>query len=377
MSAGWVVLLTCGGLLAWGWFGYPLLMLVLARLLPRRRTPPPPVPLPTVTVVVATRESRSAVSERVTNLLESDYPPALLNVVVCVDASVGAPLRAELGTLAGARVTVIDGDPGGGKASSVNAGVRSATGEVLVFTDTQQRFEPGAVMALVAALAADPRVTVVGGALYLPGDRPGARRSPVEWYWAAERALRSAEARLHSTIGVSGSIYAMWRRAWVPMRTGLILDDVFVPMQQVMDGHRVAYTLHARAWDARRTDAAGEKVRKVRTLTGNFQLVAWLPALLLPVRNPVWFQLVNHKLLRLASPWLAAGAAVSGAAVLAASASPAMLQAGFYSVAAGLGACLLPPVRRRVMPLVSWVISLNAALVKASLNGLRGQWDVW
>ena len=58
---------------------------------------------------------------------------------------------------AGPRVTVLDGDAAGGKAASVNAGVRAATGEVLVFTDTQQRFEPEAIDALVASLQSHPR----------------------------------------------------------------------------------------------------------------------------------------------------------------------------------------------------------------------------
>ena len=39
--------------------------------------------------------------------------------------------------------------------------------------------------------------------------------------------------------------------------------------------------------------------RKVRTLTGVLQLCAWLPRLLVPIRNPVWVQFVSHKLLRL------------------------------------------------------------------------------
>ena len=43
--------------------------------------------------------------------------------------------------------------------------------------------------------------------------------------------------------------------------------------------------------------------RKVRTLAGNLQLVSRLPAALLPWRNPVWLQLLSHKLARLVVPW--------------------------------------------------------------------------
>ena len=61
------------------------------------------------------------------------------------------------------------------------------------------------------------------------------------------------------------------------------------------------------------TDAGDEFRRKVRTLTGNFQLASRLPSALLPWRNPVWLQFVSHKL-------LAAGGAVGPAPARATSA---------------------------------------------------------
>jgi hypothetical protein len=59
----------------------------------------------------------------------------------------------------------------------------------------------------------------------------------------------------------------------------------------------------AHAFDRLPDNPHDEFRRKVRTLSGNFQLLARLPALLLPWRNPVWFQLMSHKLMRLVVPW--------------------------------------------------------------------------
>ncbi len=376
MTIASAVLVCSVAVLAWTWFLYPAVMVALARLLPRV-TPPDPTHWPHVSVVIASRDEPAAVSARLADVFAADYPPSRLDVVLAIDPSSSPERAAALFALAGNRVQVVPGDAPGGKSASVNAAVRASTGEVLVFTDTQQRFESSAIRALVRALLADARVTVVGGALHLPGDRPGASRSPVEWYWAGERLLRAAEARVHSTIGVSGSIYAMRASAWVPIPAGLILDDVFVPMQQVLQGARVAYTLDARAWDVRRTDHESERVRKVRTLTGNFQLMAWLPVLLVPFRNPVWLQFVSHKLLRLASPWVALVAGLSLVALLVRMLATVPLG---WVLAAGtlvVGAVFLPPSGRRVRALARWVASLNGALVQASINGVRGRWDVW
>ena len=58
--------------------------------------------------------------------------------------------------------------------------------------------------------------------------------------------------------------------------------------------------------------------RKVRTLAGNYQLFAHMPALLAPFRNPIWFETVSHKVLRLAAPWLLLGLAAASAGAAAA-----------------------------------------------------------
>src|SRR5690606_33314040 len=47
-----------------------------------------------------------------------------------------------------------------------------------------------------------------------------------------------------------------------------------------------------------------ETVRKRRTIAGCAQLVINQPRWLLPWRNPVWWEFISHKLLRLVSPLL-------------------------------------------------------------------------
>lgn len=375
----WAWLLTGSvGVLAWTWAAYPTLMWVLGKLAPAPRLAPLVQP-PRVTAILATRDDPSLTAARVADFLAADYPADRLDVVVGVDASSPERLEAVRALCAGPRVRVVASDAGGGKAAGLNAAVREATGEILVFSDAQQRFAPDAIAIMVTRLASDPRLGAVGGALQLPGDRPGAGgRSPVEWYWWMERHLRASEARVHSTVGVSGSIYTMWRRDWVPMPPQLILDDVWLPMRLVLAGRRVAYELTALAWDARSTSAAQEQVRKVRTLTGNFQLMAWLPALLVPFRNPVWAQFISHKVLRLSTPWMVLLAALSGAVLLALSVPRSVLIWIIAALVTLLAAAMIIPRLRSVTTRgVGWVWSLQVAVVQATMNGVRGRWDVW
>ncbi|HEU4630932.1 MAG TPA: glycosyltransferase [Gemmatimonadaceae bacterium] len=361
------------------WLGYPLVVALLARL--RRAHPsrqsgdPAPGLAPLVSVVVASADPAAQIAARVHDLLAATYPADRLEIVLALDAVNGRARPEELAGLDG-RVRVVPGDLPGGKAATLNAGVRAAAGDLLVFTDTHQRFEPGAIAALVAALRADARLGAVSGALALSGGRRA--RTPAEWYWLLERTLRANEARLHSVVGVTGAIYAMWRELWAPLPAGLILDDLYVPMRLVLAGRRVGFEPAARATDARTFTASQEFRRKVRTLTGNLQLCAWLPGVLVPWRNPVWLQFLCHKLLRLLTPYLAVGAVLALAAY-AVSALWALAGWRALALAASVAALALahPAIRRRVARQLEWVVLLQAAAVLATVNGVRGRWTVW
>ncbi len=362
--------LLAGGGLALAWVIYPVVIHGLAALA-RGARPAAHAVSPSVTVVVATREDSSVIAARIADLLSSDYPAELLSVVVALDwASGQKPQEPEIH---GPRVRVIMGDQPGGKAAALNAAVREATGDLLVFTDSHQRFDPAAIGALVAALA-DGRFGAVSGQLELP---EGKRRSLLEHYWRFERRLRRDEARLHSAVGVSGSIYAMRRALWHPLPAGLILDDLYVPMRLVLEGHRVGFTPAARAYDSRRSQPETEFHRKVRTLTGNFQLCAWMPGVLLPWRNPIWLQFVLHKLFRLLTPWLAL---VFGVAlvVLAWSAwGPTVLVAAVGAALLGWLAAWALGISGRVRAYLRWFVTMQAAIAVATVNGLTGRWNVW
>ncbi|HET7459449.1 MAG TPA: glycosyltransferase, partial [Gemmatimonadaceae bacterium] len=311
--------------------------------------------------------------------------PDRLQVVVALDAVNGRASAADLLAAGDPRVTVVTGDLPGGKAATLNAGVRAATGELLVFTDTHQRFHADAIPRLVDALRDEPRVGIASGALDLGASADAGRpRTLADHYWRYEKWLREREAVVHSAVGVTGAIYVMRRALWAPLPAGLILDDVFTPMRLALEGHRVGFVDAARAVDGRRFAPEQEYQRKVRTLTGVVQLCAWLPAVLVPGRNPIWIQFVFHKLLRLLTPYLALlfALAVAGRVLMAVVAlGPALaLEALVAAVAAAAVVALAPPLRplrRRFAGLFRWGVALQAAAVTAAMNGVRGRWDVW
>jgi hypothetical protein len=222
----------------------------------------------------------------------------------------------------------------------------------------------------------DRRFGAVSGALQIGTD--GVARTLAERYWLFEKWLREKEALVHSTVGVTGAVYAMQRSCWLDLPAGLLLDDVYAPMQLVLRGFRVGFRADARAFDERRFAPAQEYRRKARTLTGVVQLCMWLPELLVPWRNPIWAQFVFHKLLRLATPILLTTMLLAFAAwliTLIGDTAPTL--AISLGAAAVLSASLLLVVSRKLREGLMMVAAMQAAVVRATVNGMRGRWDVW
>jgi poly-beta-1,6-N-acetyl-D-glucosamine synthase len=160
----------------------------------------------------------------------------------------------------------------------------------------------------------------------------------VRAYWEYEKFVRRMESRFDSTVGVTGAFYALRSDLFVPLDPRTILDDVAIPMSVVLSGRRVLFDGAADAFDRISDDAGREYRRKVRTLAGNFQLIALRPGLLNPLRNRILWQLVSHKLLRLVVPWcllalllLSAGLAVTRGGIYAAAFAA---QVAWYGLAA-------------------------------------------
>ncbi len=257
------------------------------------------------------------------------------------------------------RAQVIEMPTKQGKAAALNAGAAAAQHELLIFADARQRWADDALARLIENFA-DPHIGAVSGDLVLES-APGVPAG-VGLYWRFEKWLRKQESRLGSQVGVTGAISAVRRALFQPIPPGTLLDDVYWPMRVVLQGYRVVHDERALAFDRLPEMPRDEFRRKVRTLAGNLQLLTLLPAAaLFPWSNPVWWQWLSHKLMRLAVPWALLGM-LAACFFLAAD----IYQAFLWLQLAGYGVGLLgliPPLGRSVRLLgagASFLV-LNAA----------------
>jgi poly-beta-1,6-N-acetyl-D-glucosamine synthase len=282
-------------LLVYTYAVYPLLVALWARASPRRFAVRADFE-PTVSVCLAVHDGAEHLTRKLESLQALEYPPEKLDVLVCLDGSNDATRRVALdAALRDPRIVVLSNPMRQGKPAALNRMRQVATGEVLLMTDVRQPVARGALRALVRMLG-DPSVGCVSGSLVLGGNTGASA------YWRYERFIRGSEARIGGMVGVSGSLYAMRRADLDELPHDLLLDDMFIPLRVALGRKSTVLCDEAEAYDQAMDDER-EFSRKVRTLAGNYQLIGLLPSLVVPWKSPVWFQLISHKLLRLACPW--------------------------------------------------------------------------
>ncbi|HUT24175.1 MAG TPA: glycosyltransferase family 2 protein [Sumerlaeia bacterium] len=340
------------------YFGYPLLLILLAPFWRRSPAAATAAIEPAVSIIVPVRDESSHAESKLRNCAQIDYPPEKTEILVIDDGSADDTLerveaaRQEVGKN-GRRLRVISLGNRLGKAAAVNRGAREAGGEILVFSDADTLVSSASVRSLVAPFA-DPSVGCVAGR-YVPGGARGRNAGGLGLYWRYENFLRLKESQMGGLLGASGALYAVRKRLYVPLDANLINDDFVVPMNVTAQGYRSVYEPSAEAIeDASQTEL--EFSRRVRIMAGNCQHLWMFRHLALrPSQWRTAFLLFCHKFLRVISPFWMAGLAASNAALLAAESSPEWLrflyrgafglQVLFYTLA--LAGCL---TRKRKSP---------------------------
>ncbi len=362
--------------MVYAYAGYPAWLCLRCRLWPKpiQRAPA----FPQVSVVMVVRNEARTLPRKLANLAALNYPSDRIDFVVLSDGSSDGTLdllRQQVQRHE--RLRVISCEESHGKARGLNDCISCAQGEIVLFTDARQQIEPDAVRLLVENFS-DSSVGCASGELMLGDPARGESNQGTGLYWAIEKKIRRWESASGSVVGATGALYAARRALLGPIPAGTILDDLYLPMHVVRQGYRVVFDERARAWDIPNLGEKREFSRKVRTLNGNYQMLQLAPWLL-GCSNPIRFEFVSHKLMRLLIPLalivilfsslLADGAFFRGLLIL---------QLGFYALSLlGMSNTVRRGVLGRAMDTASTFVMLNAAASLAFVYWVAGRNVVW
>jgi hypothetical protein len=156
---------------------------------------------------------------------------------------------------------------------------------------------------------------------------------------------------------------------------------MFQPLSIIRQGYRSVLDPQADVYDTWPAKIEKEFHRKVRTLAGNFQLFQLAPWTLTP-QNPVLFQLLSHKVMRLVVPYLMILLLVSTLALARGSllfATFAGLQIFFWAMALASLRARIPVLHRISAPAGALLVLLAAAVFGLyKFLFTRGPlWKIW
>ena len=358
--------------LFYAYAGYPLLLVLVSSLRPRKVQRGESEP--TITVIITAYNEERDLANKLENTLALDYPRELLEIIVASDCS--SDRTDEIVRSFSARGVQLVRQPKRlGKTAAQNAAVETARGEIVLFSDATSVYQPNVLRAIIPNFA-DAAVGCVSGRLVYvdPTDSRIGRGS--RSYWNYETFLKTHESRIGSLIGASGCLYAVRRSAYTPLYHEAC-SDFIIATRMVEQGLRAVFEANAVCTETtnRRTDK--EFRMRVRVIAQTFTDLWRHRAMLNPFKSGFYsVQLLSHKVMRYAVPFflmtilgtsiVLARGSVFYAIVLAA-------QVSGYLAALGGWALDAAGVRHRLLALPHYFILANLASLIGFYQFLRGE----
>src|SRR5262249_3509637 len=372
-----VVFLAAMAMIAFTYAGYPALMFMLSLILKRsvRRDDI----TPRVSVIIAAYNEERDIEAKLQNTLALRYPRDRMEIIVASDCSTDQTDDIVRGF--SAQGVILRQQPERfGKTVAQNRAVKSSSGEILVFSDATTLYELDAIRKIVRSFA-DPEVGCVAGQLIYTDASSSAVGQGCRSYWGYEKFLKRCESQVGSLIRVSGCMYAVRRICHARLANDMI-DDFVIATEIHLQGLRTVYEPEAIAVEDTNLRARDEFRMRVRVIKQTLSALGRYSHALNPFRPTMFaFQLILHKALRYAIPFLLIAALiVSGWA----SGSVDWLRFAFLGQLALYGAAMVGLVGERLkvklgpLAIPYYFVLVNAASLVAFFKALYGEtYVVW
>jgi cellulose synthase/poly-beta-1,6-N-acetylglucosamine synthase-like glycosyltransferase len=280
------------------YFGYPILIGILAMLNQGPKWPTDHTP--SVTMLIAAYNEEKVLRAKLENTLALDYPEGKLQVIVAADGSTDQTVEIT-NSFADQGVRLSFVPERSGKMAAITRAMKLAIGEIVVFSDANNMYEVSAIKKLVSPFY-DSKIGAAVGAKLIVED--GRNLSSSEgFYWKYESWIKKSETTVGSCTTAVGEIFAIRRRQFVAPEVNIINDDRYMVFDLLRRGYRVVYIPDARSYEYVSKSAQDELTRRSRITAGAIQTIA-MSTSLLPFNRPlILWQIISHKYFRTFVPY--------------------------------------------------------------------------
>ena len=207
----WVSL---GGIL-YTYFGYPVLIFLLAKTIQKPETYQ--TDKPSVTLLIAAYNEETVIEDKIKNSLAIEYPKDLLQILVVTDGSRDrTPEIAKRYINYG--IEILHEPERRGKMAAINRALPNARGEIVIFSDANNYYQADTILKLIQPFG-NPRVGGVTGAKVI-GQGDGSLGASEGLYWKYESFIKKQESR-------AGSVPARRVKCWQ-------FEKIYIPRRQSM-----------------------------------------------------------------------------------------------------------------------------------------------
>jgi len=299
---GWIIAFWISSIvLFYVYFGYPILILFLSKLLPKpfakfsEEELQDGSLLPAISIFIPAYNEEPVIEKKIRNTLDLDYPKDKIEIIVASDGSDDKTV--EIANLYSDKIQLMAYDVREGKTGLINKTIPKLKGEIIIFSDASAMLAVNALKELISPFK-DPKIGSVSG-LYILRDATSTSRAEGEgFYWHYETFLKTNESTFYSILGAHGALYALRKSLFRALPPKAINDDYILPMYGVQQKRRAVYEPNAIAVEEGTTSVLGEMKRRIRISVGNFQQLFLLRKLLNPFRGRIAFEFLSHKFLR-------------------------------------------------------------------------------
>lgn len=245
-------------------FGPYQLSLILARRFgtasrPLRLTKP--VETPSCAICMCVYNEADVIRRKVEELLALRGASGPLDILIYVDGATDD--TTEILRAYQDEVTLVINEERRGKTHGMNCLVTMTRASIIVFTDANVQVDIAALGSLHRYFA-DPEVGCVSGQLSYVNETVSATASVGSSYWRFDEWTKELETATGSIMGASGALFAV-RGSLVGHRPADdLIDDLYVPLHILCEGHRVVSAPDVRTYKIHTTRATDEFRRKIR-----------------------------------------------------------------------------------------------------------------
>lgn len=284
--------------LIYTYIGYPLLVWLISVVRPQQIKKSHFEPK--ISFIITAYNEERDLNRKLENTLSLDYPKEKLEIIVASDGSTDATdeIAKEFASR-GVKLLRVEGRQG--KTVAQNSAVESASGEIILFSDATTIYQSN-VLNIVTRNFADERVGCVAGKLIYVDPAASSVGKGARSYWNYETFIKQAESRACSLIGVSGCLYAVRRRNYVPMYPEACSD--FLIATKIREQNLITvYEPDAVAIEETNNKSDKELRMRVRVIAQTFTDLWRHRSMLNPFRAGFYaVELFSHKVLRYCVP---------------------------------------------------------------------------